>query len=282
MICYPISVNGTPSRTFEAGSGDKVVVLVHGFTSRADRWRHVIPGFAQAGYRVFAPDLPGHGYADKSPGSRQAIDGYRDFLLDFLDMIGANRATLIGASMGGQVVGAAASKLPERVEALVMIASLGLASISSERIAAMRHGLTDMSIEAIRARLIRAWGNLKDITDNLVREDMLVNTSPGAIMSLNRIVDDLDAHRDDGLLIDALAALGSRLPLLLVWGDNDPLVPVSVGHAARKRMPHARLATITGVNHAPYIEQPVLFQRAVLDFLTGQPGQSMGDGLNYH
>ena len=281
MICYPFAVDNVMTRVFEAGTGDKVVVLQHGLTSRADRWRQTVAALAAQGYHVYAADLPGHGFASKDSSCDQSISGYRDFLLRFLDKIGAKRAHLVGTSLGGHVVAAAAISQPERIETLTMIGSLGLLPIPAERIATVRSWLSDMSASAMRERLLRVFTDPRHVTDDLVQEDVMVNTSPGAVASLERFLDYMQARFNDELVLQDLVSLGGRFPLLLLWGEMDQSVPVSVAHAARQALPHARLVTLAAVNHTPYIERPDLFEPVLLDFMSGQHGRFVADGVAY-
>src|ERR1700722_9103662 len=132
MICYPLAVGSFVTRLFAAGDVGPPVLLIHGFTSRADRFRGTAEALAAKGYRVFIPDLPGHGFATKDPRHDHSIGGYRDFVIGLMDQLGLERATLIGTSLGGHVVAAVACKLPERVAALTMIGSLGVAPLPPE------------------------------------------------------------------------------------------------------------------------------------------------------
>jgi 2-hydroxy-6-oxonona-2,4-dienedioate hydrolase len=76
MIMYPLAVGDIVNRVFEAGAGGKTMLLLHGLTSRADRWTGCIEALAAAGYHVFAPDLPGHGFATKAGELDHSIGGY--------------------------------------------------------------------------------------------------------------------------------------------------------------------------------------------------------------
>jgi pimeloyl-ACP methyl ester carboxylesterase len=149
------------------------------------------------------------------------------------------------------------------------------------RIEKIRLGLADMSPEAMRARLLTVFSDPRFVTDEFVREDVLVNTSPGAKDSLGRFVGYMAARFNKDLVADGLAALGDRFPLLLLWGEADQSVPVEVGRDARNRLPHARLATFANTNHTPYMERPELFNRMILDFLNGNIGSYAAPGVTY-
>jgi pimeloyl-ACP methyl ester carboxylesterase len=272
MICYPMAVGPVITRVFEAGDVGPPVLLIHGYTSRADRFRATAQAIAARGYRVFVPDLPGHGFATKDPRQDHTIGGYRDFVLGLMDALGLERAALIGTSLGGHVVGAVACQCPERISALTMIGSLGMAPLPPERAQAIKAGLADMTPAGMRNRLLRVFCDPRFVTDELVQEDVKINTSPGAVASLTMFADYLTTRFNQDLVLDGLGALGGRFPFLLLWGDQDASVPVEVGRAARAALPAARLAIFHGVNHTPYIERPDLFEPVIFDLLGGRLG----------
>src|SRR5262245_50810341 len=136
MIAYPFQVGKTLTRVLEAGALDAPVILLqHGFTSRADRWRSTMERLAGMGFRVIAPDLPGHGFASKNPDFDHSVRGYVDFVLQLIDRLRIDRLTLVGTSLGGHIMGEIASAAPQRTERLVMIGSMGLEPLPAERIA---------------------------------------------------------------------------------------------------------------------------------------------------
>ncbi|MEJ0068638.1 MAG: alpha/beta fold hydrolase [Pseudomonadota bacterium] len=281
MIVYPVAAGAVLTRVFEAGDAGPAVVFLHGLTSRADRFRQTLEPFAAAGYRVYAPDLPGHGFATKDPSHDHSIGFYRDFVLALLDRLEIEQAVLIGTSLGGHVMAAAACHSPGRVRALVTIGSLGYAPVAAERVARIRAGLADWSPAAMRARLLTVFTDPRFVTDDLIREDIRINTSPGARESLARFADYMATRFNQDLIVDGLAALGDRFPTLLLWGEDDQSVPVEIGRAARRALPQARLATIRGVNHTPYLERPDLFNPIVLDFLAGRLGAFAHPDVTY-
>lgn len=267
MIAYPFGVGTVTTRVIEAGEGDDALVLLHGLTSRADRWLGNVQELAALGYRVVAPDLPGHGFASKDPAFDHSVGGYRDFILTLLDGLQIRRAVMVGTSLGGHVLADLACRAPERVERLVMIGSMGLQALGEDRIAAIRKGLEDMSASAIRTRLLTVFSDASFVTDDLVREDARVNTSPGAQESLQAFGRYLADRFSDDLVLDRLATIDGQVPLLLLWGDQDRSAPLDIAKAARAQLPNARLAIMGGVNHTPYMENPPVFRRILHAFL---------------
>lgn len=258
------------TRVIEAGTEGIPMVLVHGLTSRADRWRQNIDRFAQEGYHVYALDLPGHGFADKDPHLDHSITGYRDFIIKFLDRIDARVAVLVGTSLGGHLVGSVTCHRPERVSSAIMIGSLGLVPLETDTAERLRVGVGDMRLEAVRARLLTVFQDKRFVTDDLVREDVRINTSPGARESLRALVDDIARNHDRELVVEGLRAQEGEVPILLVWGEYDRSTPVDTVRNARGRLSRARMAIIKGVAHTPYLERPEVFHQTVSAFLSGK------------
>jgi pimeloyl-ACP methyl ester carboxylesterase len=265
---YALRVNGVLTRVLEAGSAGTTVVLVHGAGGRAERWARSLEALAAAGYRAYAFDLPGHGFAAKGAGVACSVPAYRDLLGGFLDCIGASRAALVGTSLGGHVVAAYAAGNPDRVRAVVLAGSLGLVPVGEEARLRVQAGLADQSREGVLAKLERLLGDPSLVTPELVEEDVRINNSPGAKESFAALGRYIAAELDDDAVGARLAATG--LPVLLVWGERDKSVDLSVGRAAAALIPGARLVVLPGAGHAPYLEKPEAFNRAVIEFLNGR------------
>jgi pimeloyl-ACP methyl ester carboxylesterase len=270
MISFPLAAGNTVTRVFEAGSpGAPPIVLVHGLSSRADRWIRNIDPLAAAGFHVFAADLPGHGFATKDPAYDHTIGGYADFVLRLLDALQLERITLVGTSLGGHVVAAAALRAPQRVERMMMIGSTGFAPTTPERAQSFRDWIMNLTPESHRPRLERVFTDRSLATDIMVSEDVKINTSPGAAACFDRFLAYMASDFNNDLVLDRLPAIAERIPLLLFWGVDDSSVPVAVGRAAREKLPRARLVCVDHVNHTPYYENPPLFNDILLRFMRG-------------
>lgn len=281
MIRYPLRVANQMTRVLDSGGSGPFLVLVHGLGSRADRWERNLDRFGAGGYRTVAFDLPGHGFASKNPDFDYSIEGYRVFLKEFLDEIGAEKAVLVGASFGGHIAGALAGTDPRRVDALIMVGSTGLHSFGPEARAAAPKNLTDMSREAVRTRLHRGILDASYITEELINEEVQINNSFGAADALQRLGRYFAECIDDDIIVEALAALGGRPPILLVWGESDQSIPVAVGEAAHAGLPGSRLVVLSDTAHNPYIDKPEIFCRVVLDFLGGTLGALIAEDVTY-
>ena len=256
MIQYPLGAAGTLTRVLEAGSGDKTMLLVHGVGARADRWRLNLEGLADAGYHVYAVDLPGHGLAEKGGRFDHSVPNYAAFATAVLDEIGADRACLVGTSLGGHVLATLACEAPERVETLVMVGTLGMAPLGQaarERTAGL---IGDASPTTVDRKLRTVLHDDSLVTAELHREEVRVNNSPGAAEAFERVSDYFANRIDDDVVGERLAALGGRFPILLVWGREDLGFPLSMGEAAHELLDGSRLAIMDDAAHAPTTSDP--------------------------
>lgn len=123
--------SGVTLRVLEAGPPDgPAVLLVHGWAVSAYLWRHNILPLARAGYRVCAPDLPGHGLSDapQEPGS-YTLPQFGAALLALMDALALERPTIAAQSMGGKIAAHVAMHAPERVRALMLFGPVGFGLI---------------------------------------------------------------------------------------------------------------------------------------------------------
>ena len=107
----------------QQGTGDKAVVLIHGFPQTSHQWRHQIAALADAGYAVFAPDNRGFGATEK-PGARVSRALLADDVMRFLDAIGVEKAILVGHDWGGIIAFKTAIDNPDRITRLGLLDTL--------------------------------------------------------------------------------------------------------------------------------------------------------------
>jgi len=100
-----------------------------------------------------------------------------------------------------------------------------------------------------------------------VREEFLINNSPGAAESFVAISDYIADHIDDDVVGPRLAGLQGGPPVLLIWGSEERAVPLETGEAAHRLIGGSELAVIGSASHAPYFERPEQFNRVLLEFL---------------
>jgi len=259
MIQYPLTIHGTRTRVLDAGQTGPVVLFIHGLSTRADRWRGALEALAAQGCRAIAFDLPGHGLADKPEDFDYSSGGLAGYTLGVMDALGIERAHLVGTSLGGHVASLVALRAPERCDSLYLVAPLGLAPVSREAGDGIRRSVRDVSIEGVRAKLRNVFIDSSLATEALITEESRINGSAGGVQALSALADYLVERLNDELVTDELAPLAERLPVGLLWGEHDRMVPLAVGQAAARALGMAELPVMAGVGHAPYVERPAEF-----------------------
>jgi pimeloyl-ACP methyl ester carboxylesterase len=268
------TVHGRSVSYLEAGSGD-LLLLIHGMAGHADNWNSVIEPLA-LNHAVIAPDFPGHGHSapgggDYSLGS--LATGLRDLMLT----LGHERATLVGHSLGGGVAMQFTYQFPEMVERLVLVSSGGLGPDVSPILRAAALPGADLFISAtasVGARVgslvgqgLGALGFRPNADVAEVARGYASLADPerrkAFLATLHAVVG------TDGQRVAALDRLylAEALPLLIVWGDKDPIIPVAHAEETHEALPDSHLEIFEGVGHVPQLEAPGAFIAAVQRFL---------------
>ena len=269
-----LMLHGRPVIYAQAGAGP-VLLLVHGMGGGYENWREVIGPLARR-HTVVAPDLPGHGASAPSNGD-YSIGALAAGLRDLLLALGHDRATLVGHSLGGGIAMQLAYQFPELAERLVLVSSGGLGPEVSlvlraaalpgsqlwinatARTASWLGPAVGQGLAAIRfrpspdiAEVARGYASLADP----VRR--------AAFLSTLRSVINVGGQRIDAS--DRLY-LTAGVPVLIVWGARDPVIPVSHGERAHAAMAGSRLEVFDGVGHIPQLEAPERFVEVLERFL---------------
>lgn len=269
-----VILHGHPVSYRRAGSGP-LLVLLHGIAGSSATWDQVIPRLSEH-HTVIAPDLLGHGSSSKQPGD-YSLGAHANVVRDLLGTLGEERGTIVGHSLGGGIALQFAYQFPQRCERLVLVASGGLgrelhpllraAALPGAEIvlpwlcAARRHGVDPIATALGRLGL-RASADLEEIWRSFVSlED--ADARQAFIHTVRSIIDFGGQRVSAG---DRLY-LAADLPTLIVWGEDDPLIPVRHGRDAHASIPGSRLEIFAGAGHFPYREDPERFTSVLLDFV---------------
>jgi pimeloyl-ACP methyl ester carboxylesterase len=275
-----MAVGPVLTRVLEAGQGDRVIVFVHGTGGRADRWARNLDAFASAGFHAYAFDLPGHGFASKGVGVDCSVPAYRRVLGDFLDAVGARKAVIVGTSLGGHVVASYACQNPSRVEAVVLVGSMGLVPIGAEACARIQAGAANQSRDGIIGKLSRVIFDASLVTQDMVQEEWHINNSAGAqesFAALGRyIVADLDAQ------VVGKDLARAPFPVLLVWGSEDKTVAPDVGRQVKSLVPRSDFVELAGAAHTAYFERPDAFNSIVTAYLEQPRRLHQAEGVRWN
>jgi pimeloyl-ACP methyl ester carboxylesterase len=223
--------------------------------------------------RVLAPDLLGHGESDK-PDSGYLLHEHADGLAAFLSAVDAPPAALVGHSFGGAVAMQTAHQFPELVSHLVLVAAGGL---GREVTLALRAATLPGAGAVVRAMTsprtaaaVRATGVHRRIAPeamvNIRRANRVLGTPGGrrAFLATLRGVIEFGGQR--GSMIE-MRRLAEHVPILLVWSERDPVIPISHAYAVQQYLPGSRLEVMPGATHEPHRRYADRFATAVADFV---------------
>lgn len=246
----------------EAGTGTPLVLL-HGFPLSGAIWREQQRDLCDQ-YRVIVPDLRGHGHSPAPPGVYEMETLARD-VLALLDALGVKRAVILGHSMGGYVTLAAAKLAPERFLALGLVSSQAAADTEEGRQGRLKmagkvaaEGSSAVA-EAMLPRLFAPGLAAGHPVVEEVRQIILSSPRVGIIGSLNGM-----AVRPNA---EALLAR-MTVPMLLLPGDSDQIIPAEKSRALAAAVPNATFALIENSGHMPMLERPHATTTAIRGFLS--------------
>jgi 4,5:9,10-diseco-3-hydroxy-5,9,17-trioxoandrosta-1(10),2-diene-4-oate hydrolase len=222
---------------------------------------------------VIAPDAPGHGFSEKPRGAAYDLATYTSSVVGLLEALGIKRAPLVAISGGGAVALQLALTHAERVSRLVLVdaAGLGREVAWTYRVTTLpfvrqlfRRSLDPRSVEAFGRSLCYRRDRLPD---GWVDRRLAIWSTEGAVEAFFATVGaSLTLY---GQKVDFSRRLHQvRQPTLIIWGRQDPILPLAHGVRAGQRMPQARLQVFEQCGHMPMWEYPDEFVRAVLDFVT--------------
>jgi pimeloyl-ACP methyl ester carboxylesterase len=267
---YPIGVDHRHTRVIEMDGGGPPVVFLHGVGARADRWRSNLASFADAGFRTYAVDFPGHGLAIKGDaGAPYTVAGYADFVEQFLEVMSIDKPILIGTSLGGHVASEIACRGATALAALVLVGPMGVLPVGEAAREELADNLLDRTAVGVKTKLCRLLYDDALATDDWVDEEVRINNSPGATESFEALAAYFRDQIDNDVTGPILASLPSRPPVQLVWGTADLMVPTELASRAQQVLgADVPLLLLNDAGHAPYLEQPAAFANGVLPFLT--------------
>ena len=245
------------------------VVLVHGFSTPAFIWDPAFEALAKAGYRVLRYDLFGRGYSDR-PAVIYDKDLFDTQLRELLDAVQVPRPfALAGLSMGGAIAGTYARRRRDQVKCLMLLDPAGLSMpVTWQERLVRAPVIGDWFMKLFGDRVLVA-GLSKDFNEPgdlsaYIEQYRVQMQFPGfkeALLSTIR----------SGVLTDAgddFRAIGQTdLPVLLIWGEKDDVVPFSLHVPLRQLIPQAEFHAIPDAGHLPHREKPEMVTPILLDFL---------------
>jgi pimeloyl-ACP methyl ester carboxylesterase len=270
-----VELHGHTVGYLQAGEGP-LVVLVHGITSSSEVWREVMLQLAER-YTVVAPDLLGHGRSAKPRGD-YSLGAYASGIRDLLGVLGFERGTAVGHSLGGGVAMQFAYQFPEYCERLVLMSSGGLGREVNPLLRAATLPGSEIVLPVLTNRYFLGAGQAfgaavgrlglqfgADVAEFARGYASLADAdSRSAFLHTLRNVIDIGGQRVSAL--DRIY-LAEAMPLLVIWGDRDPVIPARHGRGVLDHVPTARLVEIENAGHFPQLDEPYRVARELQDFL---------------
>ncbi|WP_194087907.1 alpha/beta fold hydrolase [Cryobacterium algoritolerans] len=268
-----LDIHGTRIRYRVTGQGSPVLLL-HGIGQSLEDWNDQHERLS-ADHTVFSLDLPGFGYSARSPG-KASLAKLAAILPRFLDQVGVTEPLpVIGNSLGGAVAMTFAAANPGRVSALVLVDSAGFGT----EVTIVLRLLAIRPVGAVLMRPSRKnaartvdgiFYNKEFATDERIEHQLALSSRPAHARTLLDLVQELGTFRGirEPWRRHLLAKVGTLdIPVLIMWGDHDLVLPSAHLAAAAQALPAARTHLFQKSGHMPQIEHPDEFAAVVRDFL---------------
>ena len=270
-----LTIHGHERAFVKVGSGP-ALLLLHGLGCDHTTWAPVISALARR-HTVIAPDLLGHGRSAK-PRADYSVGGYANGMRDLLTVLGIDRVTVVGHSFGGGVAMQFAYQFPERTERMILVAPGGLGPEVTPAIRAItlpgfnqamglvtRPGVrqaTKAGLRALAGSGISAARDLDEVAD--IVESFKDKQARAAIRHVVSAVVD---WRGQIVTMADRAYLTAAMPMCVVWGTEDQVIPVRHASVASELAPSATVEVIPNAGHFPHKDHPQRFVKIVQDFI---------------
>ncbi|MBI2452825.1 MAG: alpha/beta hydrolase [Parcubacteria group bacterium] len=239
----------------EAGQGDALLIL-HGWGASSESWVLLQRALSKEGFRVIAIDLPGFGRSNP-PATVWGVQDYSNFIEQFVRAIGIRQFFLLGHSFGGQIAISFSVQHQELVKKLILCAPAGI-----------RRPL------GAREKLLFVFSKILALALLVVPSQSLKNRFRAAAYRLMRRSDYFKA---EGVMSEVMRRViredlfsifsQVRVPTLIVWGDDDRMVPVEDAYVLAREIPHSAVEIIPGAGHSPHLKTPEKLSELVTKFL---------------
>lgn len=263
-------------RAYRVAGRGPALLLIHGIGDSSSSWVPLLPALATR-FTVVAPDLLGHGNSDK-PRADYSVGGFANAMRDLLEVLGIERATVVGHSLGGGVAAQFAYQYPQRCERLVLVSTGGVARDVTPVLRMVTAPFAELTLPMLRLPVNRLWGRValealrlldndlgRDATDVLRVLDALPD-GRARVAFTRTLRTAVDWRGQVVTMLDRCYLTGS-LPVQLIWGDRDGVIPVAHAHRAHAAMPGSRLEIFAGAGHFPHHSDPERFLALLTGFI---------------
>lgn len=272
----------------EAGPANgSVVLLIHGTGAWSEAWRESMTALANAGFHAVAVDLPPFGYSQRPGNHRYGKQDQATRIIGVLDALNISRVTLVGHSFGGGPTMEAAFLAPDRVKALVLVdAALGIKAAGQEE-----QPPSEILRAFLAARPLRDAVVATFLTNPLFTKRLLglfiadpAHATParvsvyqrplavsGSTQAIGEWLPELLAPPGNPASTNPASYQALRIPVFVVWGEDDTITPLSQGQHLTSITPGAELVVMKQVGHIPQIEDAPGFNDLLVKLLARLP-----------
>lgn len=274
-----IAVDSARVHYQEFGDAAKpTLILIHGYTASVYVWKTVAPMLADEGFRVIAVDLLGFGYSEKPSWFDYSITSQARMLARFMNRLGIGRATVVGSSYGGAVAATLALDYPERVGKLVLAGAVINDDVKNHpiirlvSIPGVGEVITPFLVDSKMFLRMRMRNTLAPANHHLINDERITN--------IRRPVNAADAHHSvlatsrnwHAKRIEQDACLINQ-QTLIIWGEQDTVVPIENAHKLYDSILHSRLIVLKDCGHVPMEEKSGVFAKLVAEFCRDRKGR---------
>jgi pimeloyl-ACP methyl ester carboxylesterase len=258
-----------------AGKGP-ALLLLHGIGDSSEGWVPLMSALSRR-FTVIVPDLLGHGQSAK-PRADYSVAAYANGMRDLTEVLGIDRFTVVGHSLGGGVAAQIAYQYPDRVERMVLVASGGVARDVSPVLRLASAPLAELTLPLMQTTPARLMTKgllevLKFTGHDLGRDaDEMARVMDGmpdgpARSAFTRTLRSVVDVRGQLVTMLDRCYLAKDMPTMLMWGDHDGIIPVAHAFLAHQAMPGSRLEIFRGAGHFPHHHDAVRFVNDLEDFI---------------
>lgn len=238
--------------SYKKSTTDKgTIILLHGLFGNLSNWDHVMKKFSKQ-FNILSPEIP----LNFSVKGKDRLNSLVEYLNDIIEKEDLNKVTLVGNSLGGHIALLYTLQYPDKVDKLILTGSSGL----------FENGyfgsfLRIKDSNYIKEKIKLTFYNKELATNSLIENIYQKIQNQATVLTIIGIAK--NAQRSN--LANHLRLI--KVPTLLIWGLQDKITPISVAYEFYEKIPNARLHILNQCGHVPMMEQPLLFNEYLEEFL---------------
>ncbi len=282
-----ITIHGHRRAYVKTGTGP-ALLLLHGLGCDHSTWTPVIAQLAKR-YTVIAPDLLGHGDSAK-PRADYSVGGYANGMRDLLTVLGIEVVTVVGHSLGGGVAMQFAYQFPERTARMILLAPGGIgpevtrairlltvpgaeAFLSLVTLPGVRH-VGEAALRVLSRTHVQHTRDLDEVAD--IYHSFKDRHARAAVRHVIRAAID---WKGQVITMADRAYLTAAMPMCVIWGSDDAVIPVRHAAIAQEIAPAARVEVIANAGHFPHKDHPERVVKIMNDFIRATEPAAYGREL---